>query len=71
MKLTLLAIAASVGLAIAAPSFAVAATGQAPKTAVKPPVKKHVRKHLRLQCAKPVIVKGKPQCPTTKAALPK
>jgi hypothetical protein len=74
MKLSVLAIAAAVGLALAAPSAAYAHSGHAhtPKAAAKKPAGKKVVKKVvapknikgKLNCAKPVMVKGKPQCPT-------
>jgi hypothetical protein len=69
MKLAILAIAATVGLAVAAPTFAATAPGGTPKTTVKPPVKKKLA--LRMQCAKPVMIKGKLQCPPSRGASPK
>jgi hypothetical protein len=73
MKTKLLALAATIGLAIAAPSFAVAATGDQPNT---PPVRKLVKPKkgkviAKLQCAKPIIVKGVKHCPPVKGATPK
>jgi hypothetical protein len=69
MKLLALAIAATVGLAVAAPSFAhTGPHGSTPgKTAVKPPVKKKLA--MKMPCAKPVMIKGKMQCP--QGAMPK
>jgi hypothetical protein len=71
MKTKLLALAATIGLAIAAPSFA--ATSDQPTT---PPVKKLVKPKkvklvARLHCAKPIVVKGVKQCPPVKGATPK
>lgn len=85
MKLRLLALAAVIGLAVAAPSLATAATGNQVKTvlvkkpkAVKHKVVKHkiirhkkVRMVAKLNCAKPEIVKGVKQCPPNKDATPK
>ncbi len=80
MKLRLLALAAVIGLAVAAPGLATAATGNHAKTAMvkKPKVVKHkVVKHKKLRiaaklnCAKPVIVKGVKQCTPNKDATPK
>ena len=73
MKTKLLALAATIGLAIAAPSLAVAHTGDQANT---PPVKKLVKPKkvkllARLHCAKPIIVKGVKQCPPVKGATPK
>lgn len=80
MKLRLLALAAVIGLAVAAPSLATAATGNPAKTALvkKPKVVKHkvvkhkkVRVAAKLNCANPVIVKGVKQCAPNKDATPK
>ena len=74
MKTNILALAAAIGIAIAAPSFALAHTGDHGKTALvkKPMVVKHKKLKLvaKLNCAKPVIVKGVKQCPV-KSAGPK
>lgn len=74
MKTNLLALAAAIGIAIAAPSFALANTGNHAKTALvkKPKLVKHKKLKLvaKLNCAKPVIVKGVKQCPV-KGAAPK
>lgn len=74
MKTTLLAVAAIVGIAIAAPSFA--HTGdQANAGAKTAPVKKHLvvkpgklKLTAKLACPKPIIVKGLKQCPPVKGA---
>ncbi len=70
MKTKLFAIAAIVGLAIAAPSLAVAHTG-----VKSPPVKKQLvvkpgklKLTAKLACAKPIVVKGVKQCPAEKGA---
>ncbi|MGH7002591.1 MAG: hypothetical protein ACREIP_01455 [Alphaproteobacteria bacterium] len=72
MKTTLIALAAVVGLAFAAPSFAATAAPHGGKTPVvknqkASPKHKLVRKHkvAKLQCAKDqkiAMVKGKQQC---------
>jgi hypothetical protein len=78
MKLIALAIAASVGLAISAPSFAQTSPGDGPKqpdTTQGPGQKPDLRK--KPLCAKPVFIKGKAQCPNgatpggTPGAVPK
>lgn len=72
MKTHILALAAAIGLAVAAPSLALAHTGDDGKTAQvkKPKIVKHkIVKHkkmrmvAKLNCAKPVVVKGVKQCP--------
>lgn len=82
MKTKLLALAAAIGLAIAAPSLAVAKPVDQGKNVL---VKKHkvvkhklvkhkkikLKLHAKLNCAKPVIVKGVKQCPPVKGATPK
>lgn len=69
MKTTLLALAAAVGLAVAAPSFALAHTGDQPKAPLvkKQKLVKHkkmMKVHAKLRCPKPIVVKGVKQCPT-------
>lgn len=76
MKTNLLALAAAIGLAIAAPSLAAAHTGDQGKTALvnKPKIVKHKKVKLvaKLRCAKPVMVKGVKQCPpAAKGSTPK
>lgn len=85
MKTKLLALAAAIGLAIAAPSLAVAKPTDQGKIAlvkkhkvvkhklVKHKVLKHkkLKLHAKLNCAKPIVVKGVKQCPPTKGAAPK
>ena len=80
MKTNLLALAAAIGLAIAAPSLAVAKPADQGKTAlvkkhkvVKHKVVKHkkLKLHAKLNCAKPIVVKGVKQCPPAKGATPK
>ncbi len=80
MKTKLLALAAAIGLAIAAPSLAIAKPADQGKIAL---VKKHkvvkhklvkhkkLRLHAKLNCEKPVVVKGVKQCPPAKGTLPK
>ncbi len=68
MKTHLLAVAAAVGLAIAAPSFAFAKTTDQGKTTTlvnkqKLVLHKRLRAPLKLNCEKPVVVKGVKQCP--------
>ncbi len=68
MKMTLLALAAAVGLAVATPSLAVAHTGDHGKTALvkKPKLAlppKKMKMLAKLNCAKPIVVKGVKQCP--------
>ncbi len=68
MKTSILAVAAAVGLAIAAPSFAVAKTTDQGKTTTlvkrhKLVLHKRLRAPLKLNCEKPVVVKGIKQCP--------
>jgi hypothetical protein len=72
---TILAIAAVVGFAIAAPSLALAHGGEKHTGVKTPPVKKQLvvkpgklRLTAKLACAKPIIVKGVKQCPTEKGA---
>ncbi len=78
MKKSLLALAAAIGLAIAAPSFALAHTGdQTGTTEVKSvkKVKKVVKgkkiKLAKLKCAKPVKINGVKRCPVMKGGMPK
>lgn len=74
MKTTLLALAAAIGIAIAAPSFAATSPGdQTNETTAKKVVKvvKHKKVRLaRLHCAKPVLVHGVKRCPVKSAATP-
>ena len=75
MKTNLLALAAAIGLAIAATSLVAAHTGDQGKTALvrKPMIVKHkkVKMLAKLNCAKPIVVKGVKQCPPLKGATPK
>ncbi|MFO0988968.1 MAG: hypothetical protein U1F37_16675 [Alphaproteobacteria bacterium] len=80
MKTKLIALAAAIGLAIVALSLAVAKPTDQGKIAL---VKKHkvvkhklvkhkkLKLHARLNCEKPVVVKGVKQCPPAKGAVPK
>jgi hypothetical protein len=74
MKTNLIAAVAAIGLAIAAPSLALAHTGDQGKTALvkKPKLAqpKKVKLLAKLNCAKPIVVKGVKQCPV-KGAAPK
>jgi len=71
MKTSLLALAAAVGLAIAAPSFAATGNQPTPTVVKKPPVVKKGKLLAKLLCPKPIIVKGVKQCPPVKGTQPK
>jgi hypothetical protein len=72
MKTSLLALAAAISLAIAAPSLALAHTADHAKTAPVKKVKlvqpKKMKQLAKLNCEKPIIVKGVKQCPVKGAA---
>jgi hypothetical protein len=71
---TFLALAAVAGLGFATPSLALAHTGdQAKPSLVKKPklVKPKKMVLAKLQCPKPIVVKGVKQCPPAKGAAPK
>ena len=64
MKITLLALTAVVGLAVAAPIALADGVAHQPKHKVM----KHKRLalHVKLPCKHPVIVKGMPKCPVVR-----
>ena len=75
MKTKLLAIAAVVSFAIAAPSLALAHGGEKHTGVKTPPVKKQLvvkpgklALTAKLTCPKPIMVKGVKQCPPVKGA---
>ncbi|HEY7611243.1 MAG TPA: hypothetical protein VIF14_18600 [Alphaproteobacteria bacterium] len=76
MKTTVFALAAAIGLAIAAPSFAATSSGDQTNETLAKKVKvvKHKKVKLaKFQCRKPVLLRGVKRCPAkgVSPAVPK